>query len=72
VLGSYASQVIVPAAKAIYVPDQFTTTQALMFQSMTAQYLVTEYREVRPGDRVLVRSPEARFQSARLLRRNRA
>ena len=42
VLGSYASQVIVPAAQAISVPDQFTTTQALMFQSLTAQYLVTE------------------------------
>jgi NADPH2:quinone reductase len=56
VLGSYASQVIVPAAQAISVPDQFTTTQALMFQSLTAQYLVTEYRDVRPGDKVLVHS----------------
>src|SRR5436853_7369152 len=56
VLGSYASQVIVPAAQAISVPDQFTTSQALMFQSLTAQYLVTEYRNVRPGDRVLVHS----------------
>ena len=55
-LGSYASQVIVPAAQAISVPDQFTTTQALMFQSLTAQYLVTEYRDVQPGDRVLVHS----------------
>lgn len=36
VLGSYASQVIVPAAQAISVPDQFTTAQALMFQSLTA------------------------------------
>jgi hypothetical protein len=27
-----------------------------MFQSLTAQYLVTEYRNVRPGDRVLVHS----------------
>jgi NADPH2:quinone reductase len=55
-LGSYASQVVVPAAQAIAVPDQFTTAQALLFQSLTAQYLVTEYRDVRPGDRVLVHS----------------
>ena len=56
VLGSYASQVIVPAAQAISVPDQFTTTQALMFQSLTAQFLVTEYRNIRAGDWVLVHS----------------
>jgi NADPH2:quinone reductase len=56
VLGSYASQVIVPAAQAIPVPDHLATAQALMFQSLTAQYLVTEYRDVRPGDRVLVHS----------------
>jgi NADPH2:quinone reductase len=54
--GSYASQVLVPAAQAIPVPDQFTTAQALLFQGLTAQYLVTEYRDVRPGDRVLVHS----------------
>src|SRR4051794_12651109 len=55
-LGSYASQVVVPDAQAIPVPDSLTTTQALMFQSLTAQYLVTEYRDVRLGDRVLVHS----------------
>ena len=55
-LGSYASQVVVPAAQAITVPENFTTAQALMFQSLTAQYLVSEYREVQPGDRVLVHS----------------
>jgi len=56
VLGSYASKVLVPASQAIAVPDQFTTAQALFFQSLTAQYLVTGYRDVRPGDRVLVHS----------------
>ncbi len=56
VLGSYASQVVLPAVQAIPVPDEFTTAQALMFQSLTAQYLVTEYRDVRPGDRILVHS----------------
>jgi NADPH2:quinone reductase len=38
------------------MPDTFTSTQALLFQGLTAQYLVTEYRDVRPGDRVLVHS----------------
>jgi NADPH:quinone reductase-like Zn-dependent oxidoreductase len=36
------------------MPDEFTSTQALLFQALTAEYLVTEYRDVRPGDRVLV------------------
>lgn len=52
--GSYASQVLVPAAEVIPVPDSFTTAQALLFQAITAQYLVSEYRTVRSGDRVLV------------------
>ena len=55
-LGSYASQVAVQAAQAITLPEDFTIAQALMFQSLTAQYLVTEYREVQRGDRVLVHS----------------
>jgi NADPH:quinone reductase len=54
VRGSYASQVLVPAAQAIAVPKSFTTQQALLFQALTAQYLVSEYREIRPGDRVLI------------------
>jgi NADPH:quinone reductase len=54
VLGSYADQAVVPAAQAIPVPDSFTTAQALLFQGVTAQYLVGEYRTVRPGDRVLI------------------
>jgi len=54
--GSYASQIVIPAAQAIPVPDQFTTAQALMFQSLTAQFLVSEYRDIRLKDRVLVHS----------------
>ena len=54
--GSYASQVLVPVEQAIAVPDSFATEQALLFQALTAQYLVTEYRNVRPSDRVLVHS----------------
>lgn len=52
--GSYASQVIVPARRAVVVPETITTSQALLFQALTAQYLVHEYRSIRPGDRVLV------------------
>lgn len=54
--GSYASQLIVPVARAIPVPDTFTANQALLFQALTAEYLVAEYREVRQGDRVLIHS----------------
>jgi len=54
--GSYASQLLVPADQAIAVPDSFTTEQALLFQALTAQYLVSEYRDMRLGDRVLVHS----------------
>jgi NADPH2:quinone reductase len=56
VLGSYARQVVVPAAQVIPIPESFTTAQALLFQALTAQYLVSEYRNVQPGDRVLVHS----------------
>src|SRR3954454_23479277 len=56
VLGSYAGQVVVAAAQAIPVPDCCTIPQALLFQAVTAQYLAGEYRDVRPGDRVLVHS----------------
>ncbi|MBV9265153.1 MAG: quinone oxidoreductase [Acidobacteriaceae bacterium] len=54
--GSYATQVLVPATQAIPVPESFATVEALLFQGLTAQYLVSEYRGVRPGDRVLVHS----------------
>lgn len=54
--GSYADQVLVPAERAIPVPDSFTIPQTLLFQAITAQYLIEEYRAVRSGDRVLVHS----------------
>lgn len=49
VFGSYAGQLCF-AEQAIVVPDSFSTEQALLFQGVTAQYLVKEYRTVRPGD----------------------
>jgi NADPH2:quinone reductase len=54
--GSYASHVLIPVAEAIVIPEQFTVEQGLLFQSLTAQYLVKEYRDIKPGDRVLVHS----------------
>lgn len=54
VLGSYASQLLVPAAQAIVVPIEITVDEALIFQALTVQYLVTEYRSIKPGDTALV------------------
>lgn len=52
--GSYASQAVIPAERAIAIPDTFSVSQGLLFQPLTAHYLIHEYRTVRPGDRVLV------------------
>ncbi len=52
--GSYASRLTMKAGSVVPLPDSFTIAQALLFQAMTAQYLATEYRAVKPGDRVLV------------------
>lgn len=54
VRGSYADQLLVPAAQAIAIPDETPAEQALLFQGLTAQYQATEFRDVQPGDRVLV------------------
>ncbi|ANK85500.1 MULTISPECIES: quinone oxidoreductase family protein [unclassified Rhizobium] len=52
--GSYASQAVVPAERAIQIPDNFTISEGLLFQALTAHYLVHEYRDIQPGDRVLI------------------
>ncbi|OWJ69125.1 quinone oxidoreductase family protein [Inquilinus limosus] len=52
--GSYASEVVLPVNRAVVLPETFSVSQGLLFQPLTAQYLVHEYRKVRPGDRVLV------------------
>ncbi|MDN3563594.1 DUF1330 domain-containing protein [Paeniroseomonas aquatica] len=54
--GSYAERVIVPAERAIPVPGDLAPGEAMLFQALTAQYLAAEYRDVRPGDRVLVQA----------------
>jgi NADPH:quinone reductase len=50
------SRVLVKAARSLAVPETFSANQALRSHALTVQYLVAEYRGVRPGDRVLVHS----------------
>jgi hypothetical protein len=50
------SRVLVKAARSLAVPETFSANQALRSHALTVQYLVAEYRGVRPGDRVLVDS----------------
>ncbi|MEJ2854543.1 MULTISPECIES: quinone oxidoreductase family protein [unclassified Saccharothrix] len=54
--GSYAEQVVVPAAAAVPVPDGVDddTAAALLLQGMTAHYLVASTYPVQEGDTVLV------------------
>lgn len=54
VRGSYASGLVVPITQTIIVPDNLAAHQALLFQAITAHYLAYEYRNVQPGDRVLI------------------
>jgi NADPH2:quinone reductase len=54
--GCYAEQVIVPADRAVKVPDgiDLETAAAVMLQGMTAHYLVTDTYPVAEGDPVVV------------------
>ncbi|HUQ59735.1 quinone oxidoreductase [Lentzea sp.] len=56
VLGSYASEVVVPASAAVRVPDSLDVelAAASLLQGITAHYLVHSTYEVKEGDRVLV------------------
>jgi NADPH2:quinone reductase len=54
--GSYANQIMLPAEQAIVLPPGFSTANALLFQGVTAQYLLAEYRDTKPGDVVLVQA----------------
>jgi len=53
-LSSYSEQVVLPKTRAITVPSDFTTSEGLLFQAITAQYLVHEYRQIAASDTVLV------------------
>ncbi|KJK42544.1 NADPH--quinone reductase [Lentzea aerocolonigenes] len=56
VLGSYASEVVVPAAAAVRVPDGLDVelAAASLLQGITAHYLTHSTHAVKEGDRVLV------------------
>ncbi|MEV4576429.1 quinone oxidoreductase [Nonomuraea jabiensis] len=56
VLGSYAEKAVVPAERAVPVPDGVPAdvAAAAMLQGMTAHYLTHSTHEVREGDEVLV------------------
>ncbi len=56
VAGSYAEQVLLPADRAVPVPDGIDphVAAAVMLQGMTAHYLVTSTYPVAPGDPVVV------------------
>ncbi|GAA3582719.1 quinone oxidoreductase [Nonomuraea rosea] len=56
VLGSYAEKAVVPAGRAVPVPDGVPAevAAAAMLQGLTAHYLTHSTHEVRPGDQVLV------------------
>jgi len=55
-LGSYAEQIVLPVEQAVLVPNSFGISESMLFQGVTAQYLLAEYRDIRPGDVVLVHS----------------
>ena len=54
--GSYADEVLLPAARALPLPEalSFELGAALPLQGMTAHYLVRGIRPVEPGDTVLI------------------
>ena len=56
VLGSYASEVVVPASAAVRVPDGLDVelAAAALLQGITAHYLTHSTHVVKEGDRVLV------------------
>jgi NADPH2:quinone reductase len=55
-LGSYAEANVVPAGSLIPLPESISFEQGAAFplQGMTAQYLIHEYRAIKPGDVVLI------------------
>ena len=54
-LGAYCESRVMPAEKAIAVPDTISdeTAAAMMLKGMTAQYLLRQTYEVKPGDTIL-------------------
>lgn len=55
-LGSYAEYVVLPAAKAVKIPDSISTPDAaaIMLQGLTVHYLSRSTYAIKPGDPVLI------------------
>jgi len=55
-LGSYAAERILPAGRAVKLPDEISFEQAaaMMLKGMTAQYLLRRTYKVQKGDNVLI------------------
>jgi len=55
-LGAYSSERLLPAEKAIAIPENIDdeTAAAMMLKGMTAQYLLRQTYAVKPGDTILV------------------
>lgn len=56
VAGSYAEQAVIPAERAVPIPDGVTTEDAaaVLLQGVTAQYLSTSTYPIQPGDTAVV------------------
>ncbi len=52
--GSYASHLSLPSAKCVKLPKGLKDYEGLLFQAVTAQYLIAEYSQIQPGTTVLV------------------
>jgi NADPH2:quinone reductase len=54
--GSYAEHIVLPVKQVIVIPEKFSKDEAMLFQGVTAQYLLADHRTVKSGDVVLVHS----------------
>ncbi len=54
--GSYAEIAAIPIDQLIPIPERFDIGSGLLFQAVTAQYLMNEYRIIKPSDTVLIHS----------------
>lgn len=57
-LGAYAEERLLPAERAVHIPDGISdeTAAAIMLKGLTAHYLLRWTHEVKPGDTILVQA----------------
>src|SRR5260370_27217860 len=61
-IGSYAAERLLPAERAVKLPDKITYEQAagMMLKGMTVQYLLRRTHKVQKGENVLIHAAAAR------------